>query len=167
MRSINDDAAPGAAENHPKNATSPSSPLLPPDAARPALVKYGVRWWVCCVFASIAFLQGLGWNTYAPISGSYKAIYGWDDAMIALLPNVQGIVVLVLAIPFAAFQHTLDLRTAVIFTSTFSAICLGVRCVPCQRSDHYYWSMASMVANGISNSINAVYPTALSATWYR
>jgi FLVCR family MFS transporter len=26
--------------------------------------------------------------------------------------------------------------------------------------------MASMVANGISNSVNAVYPTALSATWF-
>ena len=132
----------------------------------PRLGRYGRRWWVCLVFASIAFLQGLGWNTYAPISGNYEAIYGWDNADIALLPNVQGIVVLVLAIPFGMFQHTLDLRTAVVFTSTFSAICMGFRCIPCRRSHHYYWSLASMVANGVSNSVNAVYPPALSATWF-
>ena len=90
-------------------------------------------------------------------------VAGWDDSLIALLPNVQGMVVLALAIPFAAFQHKLSLRTAVVFTATCTAICLGLRCVPCARSDHIYWAMASMVANGFSNAINSVRPAPASA----
>ena len=141
---------------------------LPHRAARHVhgVRRYGRRVWVCLVFSLIAFLQGLAWNTYGPIATNVKAIYGWDDADIALLPNVQGIVVLTLAIPFAAFQHKLDLRTAVLFTATFSAVCLGVRCVPCRTTDHYNWAMGSMVANGISNAVNAVFPPVLSATWF-
>ena len=39
-------------------------------------VLYARRWYVCVLFSFIAGLQGLGWNTYAPVATNIKAIYG-------------------------------------------------------------------------------------------
>ncbi|XP_033761520.1 solute carrier family 49 member 4 homolog [Pecten maximus] len=48
---------------------------------------YRRRWYVLAVYCLYTFSQAGVWNTWGPIAESCKRAFGWDDTIIALLPN--------------------------------------------------------------------------------
>jgi hypothetical protein len=68
---------------------------------------YHRRWYILIVFSLIAGLQGCVWNTWGPITGSAKAVYGWSDGTIALLEN-WGPITYILS--FVLFSWLLDIK---------------------------------------------------------
>lgn len=53
------------------------------------------------IFSMVASLNNIIWNTWGPIQGTAKVVYGWNDATIALLADWGPISYVVAALPMS------------------------------------------------------------------
>lgn len=62
-----------------------------------------VRWYVLTMYANAILINTCVWNTWGPISNVASALFGWNDAIIALLTDIGSLAFFAIGIPSAWF----------------------------------------------------------------
>ena len=60
---------------------------------------YKRRWYILIVFSICASLNNLIWNTWGPIQGTSKVVFGWDNTTITLMADWGPISFVVAVVP--------------------------------------------------------------------
>ena len=68
----------------------------------PKAKHYFRRWWILAIFSYNGITQTLIWNTWGPIAQSAKYVFGWNDAIIGMIPNYSTIATL-FSVLFASY----------------------------------------------------------------
>ncbi|XP_072032296.1 solute carrier family 49 member 4-like [Amphiura filiformis] len=129
-------------------------------------VVYTRRWYILLVYASMAFLQAAGWNTWGPIADTAKPVLNWTDADIALLTNMGCITYVLSAFVFAWLLDKKGLRTTLLICSTLLMIGLVIRCFPVQvEYAKLTMNIGALLIGFSAPGINAG-PPLVSAVWF-
>ena len=62
-------------------------PLLTLRSERSAFQVYTRRWYVLFAFTLVSIVSNMMWNTWGPIQGPCKIVFGWEDWQILLLSS--------------------------------------------------------------------------------
>ena len=99
------------------NDAASSTEVAPPPAEEPLsaeqVVEYEptantwwdvfVRWYVLVMYSNAILINTCVWNTWGPISNVAIVLFGWNDAIIALLTDIGSLAFFIIGIPAAWF----------------------------------------------------------------
>lgn len=129
-------------------------------------VTYARRYYICMLSSFVMMMQGIVWNTWAPISKSAEAVYGWDDATISLLSN-WGPITFIIGTPFFTYMMEVKgLRVVVLTASFLTTLGAGLRCAPLPNDQVSWFIHAGHICNGFAGPIAMAIPPLLSSVWF-
>ncbi|XP_069111136.1 solute carrier family 49 member 4 homolog [Argopecten irradians] len=132
----------------------------------PDTIVYRRRWYVLAVYCLITFSQAAVWNTWGPIAESCKRAFGWDDTIIALLPNWGTIGFILAAWVTSWSMDTHGLRTSCVVTTILVTIATAIRCITTQPPYITWTANIAAFLNALGGPVAMGAPPVLSAAWF-
>ncbi|XP_071211424.1 solute carrier family 49 member 4-like [Salvelinus alpinus] len=145
-------------------------PLVPPDretSIQPVYSQvYGRRWLVLTLFSSLAFMQGIVWNTWGPIQNSAMHAYDFTKSDIAVLV-LWGPVGFAPWLLFIWLMDKKGLRVSLLLSAFFMVIGAALRSVPVPEQHLRRWLIhAGQLLNGLAGPTIMSAGPLLSTTWF-
>ncbi|XP_030642774.1 solute carrier family 49 member 4 [Chanos chanos] len=157
----------GAAESTEGEREPLLAPAQPQTNTQPVYSRvYGRRWLVLTLFSSLAFMQGIVWNTWGPIQNSAKQAFGFSSTDIAVLVLWGPVGFL----PWLLFMWLMDkkgLRASLLLSTVFMVLGSGLRCVPISELQYRRWLIhGGQLLNGLAGPTIMGAGPFLSTTWF-
>jgi len=67
---------------------------------------YKRRWWILFVYFFVSVVQGILWNTWAPMTDAAVVAFGWSEGQVAAIPAVANLSFILLAFPILYLIET-------------------------------------------------------------
>ncbi|XP_060067646.1 solute carrier family 49 member 4 homolog [Ylistrum balloti] len=127
---------------------------------------YGRRWYILVVFSLLTFTQAAVWNTWGPIAVSCEKAFGWDNTIIALLPNWGPIGSLLAGWLSSWSMDVKGIRMCCLLTAALVTVASTIRCFTSEPPYITWTSNIAAFLNGLAGPISMGMPPVLSATWF-
>ncbi|XP_033761457.1 solute carrier family 49 member 4 homolog [Pecten maximus] len=127
---------------------------------------YRRRWYVLAVYCLYTFSQAGVWNTWGPIAESCKRAFGWDDTIIALLPNWGPIGFIAVGWLTSWSMDTQGLRMSCVVTAVLVAVATAIRCITSEPPYITWTANIAAFLNALGGPVAMGAPPVLSAAWF-
>ncbi|EDO47735.1 predicted protein, partial [Nematostella vectensis] len=127
---------------------------------------YKRRWYILFIFSIVATLNNIIWNSWGPIQGTSKVVFGWDDTIITLLADWGPISYVVAVVPMSWLMDEKGLRTSVVLAAFFEFIGSGLRCIPLDASSQSLLIHIGQFVTGLGGPVAMAAAPLVSAAWF-
>lgn len=132
----------------------------------PDIEVYGRRWYILAVYSLISFTQAAVWNTWGPIAVSCEKAFGWNTAILALLPNWGPIGSILTGWLFSWSLDVQGIRISCVVTAALTTIASAIRCLTSEPPYITWTANISAFLNGLGGTVAMGAPPVLSAAWF-
>ncbi|XP_033744298.1 solute carrier family 49 member 4 homolog [Pecten maximus] len=132
----------------------------------PEIAIYGRRWYILAVFSLISFTQAAVWNTWGPIAVSCEKAFGWDDTILALLPNWGPIGSILTGWVASWSMDVQGIRMCCVIIAALTAISSAIRCIALEPPYITWTANISAFLNGLGGPVAMGASPVLSAAWF-
>ncbi|OWF43789.1 disrupted in renal carcinoma protein 2 homolog [Mizuhopecten yessoensis] len=134
--------------------------------AEPDIAVYRRRWYILAVYSLVTFTQAALWNTWGPIAVSCQKVFGWNDTILALLPNWGPIGFLLSEWMFSWSMDVHGIRLCCVVTAAMTAVASAIRCITSEPPYITWTANISAFLNGLGGPVAMGVPPVLSAAWF-